>query len=452
MNPSLSDVSPTTAGTATQALKRGNPALLVTFLCWTMVVFDGYDLTVYGTLAPSLSADWKLSPSITGNLGSAALLGMLFGAIVAGNLADRLGRRWAILLSVAWFALFNTLCAVALNPTMFAAFRFLGGLGLGGLIPTSSALSNEYTDRRTRPLISTLMLSGVPIGGIIAASLAIPVLPAWGWRPMFWFTLVFAVIIIPLSAVFLPESAAWLRAKGQTDKADALEKRLGVVATPSPEAGEDHSLDGSKKSGQISRLLRPPYVTTTVLFSFAILTTYFAWFGLGTWLPSLMRKSGFALGTALTFTLVLYLGAVLGSLVTGYVGTRAGDLWAGGGAALIGALGLGLLLTHPGTFMTYVALVLAGIGTHGVQCLIIAAVASRYPHLLRGSALGLILGVGRIGAVMAPLVGGWLQDAGGGVNSNFVAFGLGPLVAALLLFTLTQVGLKPHSPHANSVA
>jgi AAHS family benzoate transporter-like MFS transporter len=159
----------------------------------------------------------------------------------------------------------------------------------------------------------------------------------------------------------------------------------------------------------------------------------FAWYGLATWLPQLMRQNGFDLGSALTFLLALSLGAVLGSLVTAYVGTRIGPLRTAALAAGAAAVGLGILLTHPSTALAYVALVLAGVGTHGTQCLIIAAVANHYPAQLRGTALGFTLGFGRIGAVLAPQVGGWLLAAGFGVNASFLAFGVAAAVAALLL-------------------
>jgi len=439
----MTTTDPTTVRTAAKVVTRGTGATLVTFLCWSMVVFDGYDLTVYGTVVPSLKTEWTITASTLGWLGSLPLIGMLIGAIVAGTLADHIGRRWAILSAAIWFTIWTAAAGLATGPTMFGTFRFLCGLGLGGLIPTASALANEYADARIRPLITTLMLSGIPIGGIITASTAIPIIPHWGWRPMFYFALLGGLLVIPLSMVFLPESISWLKARGQTEKAAAVSKRLGLPDTPAPDQ------QGAHRKGIIFQILKPPYLSNTILFALAILAVYFAWFGLGSWLPQLMRQQKYELGTALVFTVVLYAGAVLGSLLTGYLGTRVGDLQVGVFAAIIGAIGLGSLLLHPGQFMIYVALVMAGIGTHGVQCLIIAAVASRFPDLLRGSALGLILGVGRVGAIMAPLVGGWLQDAAGkdqvqlGVNYNFIAFGIGPFVSAVMMILLLVVRPKP---------
>jgi len=414
-----------------------------------MVVFDGYDLTVFGAVVPSLLAEssWGLTPVTAGTVGSMALLGMLIGSVLAGTLADHLGRRTTVLACVAWFSVFTLLCAIAPNPAMFATFRFLVGLGLGGLIPTASTLTNEYTEPSRRPLISVIMLSGVPIGGIIAASLGIGVLPAYGWRPMFFIGATGLVLILPLCMALLPESALWLRAGGKIERAEKLEARFGITPdmNDAPEASPSHS--ASSFFGRIGRLLSTPFTMVTVLFAVATVGTLFAWFGLGTWLPSLMRAAGFELGSSLFFTVVLYAGAVTGSLIMGYLGTKIGSLWTGAASSLMGVIGLAILLTQtgqpsPNTGMTYVALVLAGIGTHGTQCLIIAAVSNHYPHLLRGSALGFMQGFGRIGAVMAPQIGGWLQTGTSGIGSNFIAFGLGALIACVLLLSLVRVTEK----------
>ncbi|BFO18476.1 hypothetical protein SHKM778_48640 [Streptomyces sp. KM77-8] len=159
-----------------------------------------------------------------------------------------------------------------------------------------------------------------------------------------------------------------------------------------------------------------------------------------------MRDSGFDLGSSLVFLLALSLGAVLGSLVTAWGATRIGPIPTAVMGALAAGTGLTVLLLHPPSSVAYGALVLAGVGTHGVQCLIIAAVVNHYPPHLRGTALGFSLGFGRIGAVMAPQAGGWLLAAGLGVNSNFLAFALAAAVAGVFLM------LCPRPPRLTDTA
>lgn len=377
-------------------------SLIAVLLCWCLVVFDGYDLIVYGTVQSSLinGTGWGLTKGTAGTIGSLAFLGMLIGAIFAGRLADALGRRRTILMCAVAFSLLSALCAFAPNAAVFGILRLLAGIGLGGLVPSANALVAELVPARWRSAVATLMMSGVPIGGSAAALLGIPLIPAFGWPVMFLLAGLGLVLVVPLAWKFLPETA----------QAPQEQVRTGF---------------GS--------LLRAPYLGASILFALATLATLFAWYGLGTWLPNLMQLAGYNLGSALTFALALNLGAVAGSVITAWAGDRFGPVRTGVVSAACAAVGLAVIVTGPDVAVVYLMLVLAGIGTHGTQCLIIAAVASHFPGHLRGTALGWALGVGRIGAVAAPQLGGLLLAAGLGVNSNFIAFAAAAALAAVLL-------------------
>ncbi|WOH19035.1 aromatic acid/H+ symport family MFS transporter [Paenarthrobacter sp. GOM3] len=386
---------------------------LAVLVCWLLVVFDGYDLIVYGTVQSSLISEtgWGLTKATAGTIGSMAFLGMMIGAIFAGRMADSWGRRKTIIGCAIVFSVFTILCALAPNAAVFGILRLLAGIGLGGLVPSANALVAELVPAKWRSTIATLMMSGVPIGGSIAALVGIPLIPAFGWQAMFLVAALALVIVVPLGLKFIPETLA---------------------------PGKGASTDANKKAG-FSSLLRAPYLGVSVLFALATIATLFAGYGLGTWLPNLMQLAGYNLGSALTFALALNLGAVAGSVITAWAGTRFGPIPTAIAAAAVAAVGLAALLASPPVAVVYLALVLAGVGTHGTQCLIIAAVASHYPDHLRGTALGWALGTGRIGAVVAPQVGGLLLAAGLGVNSNFLAFAGAAAIAAVLL---AAVGLK----------
>lgn len=390
---------------------RRSSAIAV-LVCWLLVVFDGYDLIVYGTVQASLINDtgWGLTKATAGTVGSMAFIGMMIGAIFAGRMSDTWGRRRTILGCAVLFSVFTILCAFAPNAAVFGGLRLLAGIGLGGLVPSANALVAELVPARYRSTIATLMMSGVPIGGSIAALVGIPLIPAFGWPIMFLVAVLALVIVIPLGLRYLPETLP-------SEKA-----RAGAA-----EGAETRSPVG------FGSLLRAPYFGMSVLFAVATLVTLFAWYGLGTWLPNLMQLAGYNLGSALTFALALNLGAVAGSVLTAWAGTRFGPIPTAIAAAAVAAAGLLVLVTGPPVGVVYFMLVLAGVGTHGTQCLIIAAVAGHYPAHLRGTALGWALGVGRIGAVAAPQVGGLLLAAGLGVNSNFLAFAGAAAVAAILL-------------------
>ncbi|MHC6594467.1 MFS transporter [Arthrobacter sp. C152] len=393
-------------------------SVLAVLVCWLLVVFDGYDLIVYGTVQGPLISDtgWGLTKATAGTIGSMAFVGMMIGAVFAGRMSDTWGRRRTIIGCAVVFSVFTILCAFAPNAPVFGVLRLLAGVGLGGLVPSANALVAELVPDKWRSTIATLMMSGVPIGGSIAALVGIPLIPAFGWPVMFLVAVLALVVVVPLGLRYLPETL------------------------PSEDAGDSvHSGSAAKEPVGFRSLLRAPFVGVSVLFAVATLVTLFAWYGLGTWLPNLMQLAGYNLGSALTFALALNLGAVAGSVLTAWAGTRFGPIPTAIAAAAVAAVGLLVLVTGPPVAVVYLMLVLAGVGTHGTQCLIIAAVASHYPAHLRGTALGWALGVGRIGAVAAPQAGGLLLAAGLGVNSNFLAFAGAAAAAAVLI---AAVGTK----------
>ena len=400
-------------------------------VCWLLVVFDGYDLIVYGTVQSSLISDtgWGLTKATAGTVGSMAFVGMMIGAIFAGRMSDTWGRRRTIIGCAIVFSAFTILCAFSPTAIVFAGLRLLAGIGLGGLVPSANALVAELVPAKWRSTVATLMMSGVPIGGSIAALVGIPLIPAFGWSAMFLVAVVALLVVIPLGLRYLPETLA-----------------------PAPRGEAAGSAETLQRAG-FGSLLRAPFLGISVLYAIATLATLFAWYGLGTWLPNLMQLAGYNLGSALTFALALNLGAVAGSVITAWAGTRFGPIPTAIVAAAVAAGALVVLVTGPPVGVVYLMLVLAGVGTHGTQCLIIAAVASHYPAHLRGTALGWALGVGRIGAVAAPQVGGLLLAAGLGVNSNFLAFAGAAAVAAVLVgaISLKIKSTTPISEGASNV-
>lgn len=406
------------AAPAPGAGRSGFPrrSVLAVLVCWLLVVFDGYDLIVYGTVQGSLISEtgWGLTKATAGTIGSMAFVGMMIGAVLAGRMSDTWGRRRTIIGCAVVFSAFTILCAFAPSAPVFGGLRLLAGIGLGGLVPSANALVAELVPEKWRSTIATLMMSGVPIGGSIAALVGIPLIPAFGWPVMFLVAVVALVVVIPLGIRYLPETLG--------------PGRDGVARVPA-----------SKEAVGFGSLLRAPYLGISVLFAIGTLVTLFAWYGLGTWLPNLMQLAGYNLGSALTFALALNVGAVAGSVLTAWAGTRFGPIPTAVAAVAVAAVALVVLVTGPPVGVVYFMLVLAGVGTHGTQCLIIAAVASYYPAHLRGTALGWALGVGRIGAVAAPQAGGLLLAAGLGVNSNFLAFAGAAAAAAVLT---AAVGIK----------
>jgi len=411
-------------------------------------VFDGFDLFVYGAVVPALLQDpaWVLTPAQVGVIGSYALVGMLFGALTVGTLTDLIGRRKSIILCLVWFSVTTGLCAFAPTPEVFGVLRFLAGLGIGGLIPTASALTMEYAPPERRNFFYLTMMTGHSVGGILAALLAIPVIPAFGWRAMFLIALAPLVLVLPLTLKFLPESLNFLLAKGRRGEAEALARRHGLSLEPrtvSSVEKEERTAVRTGKLNPLSTILSKNYIGATVAFWSATFMGLLLIYGLTAWLPQIMIESGYPLASALSFLLVLNVGAIVGKMFAGAAADRFGTKPVCGLAFLAVAASLCLLSVSMPTLLMYAVVALAGIGTFSGQDLINAYVGKHYPASSRATALGWSLGVGRLGAICGPVLGGLLVGAGLAVPWGFYAFALPGLLAALIILALV-----PRSPTA----
>ncbi|WP_235781431.1 MFS transporter [Sinomonas notoginsengisoli] len=418
------EAAPTSQGPASGPSRR--KAIIAVAICWAMVVFDGYDLIVYGTVQNNLieSTGWGLNAASAGTIGSMAFVGMMLGAVFAGRLSDSWGRRKAIILSAVIFSVATVLCAFAPGAIAFAALRLVAGLGLGGLVPSANAMAAELIPAKWRGSMATLMMSGVPIGGTAAALLGLWMIPAFGWQSMFLLAIIPLAALVPLGLRYFPETLGSPRAAAAVSPAEQA---------PGQAPGQTTARTG------FAALFRGGFGWLSVLFAASTLFTLFAWYGLGTQLPKIMRESGSDLGPALTFTIALNLGAVAGSIITAWAGDKFGTVKVSVIAAALAGIALVALLVTPAssTAFIYGALVLAGVGTHGTQSLVIGAIASHYPGELRGTALGWALGVGRIGAVLAPQLSGLLLASKTVPPSmNFLLFGGAALASAALLVVI----------------
>ena len=376
---------------------------LVVLLGFAAIVFDGYDLIVYGSSVPALLAQpgWDLSPAEVGAIGSYALLGMLVGAIASGWLTDRFGRRRVFVGCLAWFSVMMLGAALAPGPELLGVFRFLAGLGFGGIAPTAIALVVEVAPVARRNLLNAVMLAGFPVGGVLAAILAVGLLEPYGFRLLFGLGVLPLVTLVPLALWLLPESPQFTRARTRT---------AGV--------------------------LRGGVATSALLFAVANFCGFLLVFGLNTWLPQLMRLAGYNLGSALGFLLALNVGGVLGGLAGSGLSDRFGARWVATVLFVVAAGSLALLAVPLPTVLVYLVVTLAGAASVGNQIVVYGYVATHYPAAVRATALGFTSGIGRLGAAAGPLLGGLLVAAGFGLGMNVSVFAavavLGAFAAALV--------------------
>lgn len=425
---------------------RGGP-WIVFVLCGLAVTFDGYDLVAYGTTLSSLKAEWGMTSSEAGLIGSAVLVGMMVGAISVGTITDIIGRRRAFLLAVTGFSLLMPLCAAAPNPEVFAALRFLAGIGLGGLMPVAAALVTEYAPAGRKNLVYVTMQSGYGLGGMLAAGLGIFVLPNFGWHAMYLFAAAPLVLIVPLAWASLPESVQYLRARGRHDEANEVARRMGLSLDP---VVDDEA--ASAASG-VRTLFSHEYRARTLTFWAMTFCALLLVYGLNTWLPDIMRSQGYALGSSLSFLIAFNLGSIIGVIVAGGAADKFGPRIVIAATFAIGAAATAALVVELPTAVLYTCCAIGGYGSVGVQTLNNGFIAQSYPAYASATAVGWALSVGRLGAVAGPILGGFVADSSLGTTWNFYMFAIVGVSGALLTLLL-RVGYSPtrQSRAANGMA
>ncbi len=420
--------------------------IVVVVVCWLSIIFEGYDLNVYGSVVPALLhyKPWSLTPAQTGAIGSLAPIGMLFGALLIGTLTDLWGRKITLIGSVALFSVSMGICALAPTPFLFGLFRLIAGLGLGGVIPTATAVTYEYSPPRWRAFTYALMFTGFSVGGILASGLAIPLLTAFGWQFLFWIAAVVPLlIVVPVAIFFLPESIGFLLYKNRYSEAQAIVWRFHLsLASDLFQERPQEAEGSSRRPRAVSSLFTRNYLGATILFWIASFLALFMIFGLNTWLPQIMIKAGYSLGSSLSFLLVLYAGTIIGTLVGGVAMDRFGPKWVILIMFLEAGIVLALLSIRFPLLITYLLVALAGTGTVGTQILLNAYISKCYPINNRATAVAWALGIGRIGAIIGPYFGGLILSWKLGVQWNFYSFAI---PAFLGVISIAFISIRPLS-------
>ncbi|QBR03685.1 MFS transporter [Paraburkholderia pallida] len=413
----------------------------IMFWCAMLMLFDGYDLVIYGSVLPQLMIDWKLSPVVAGIIGSSALTGMMVGALTLGSSSDRFGRKRVILACLGVFglaALGNGFCDSA---TQFTACRFFTGVGLGGMVPNVVALMTEMSPSGKRNIMVTVMLSFYSVGGVIAALTGKVITPAFGWRANF-LVAGLPLLVLPALYFWLPESISYLIARGRYTEADPILKRYAPefrgssssLATSSAEAQEDPA-----RSRTVELFARGNILDTLLLwiaFGMCMLMVY----GLNTWLPKLMAANGYSLGSSLTFLTVLNVGAIFGGLFSGWLADRYGGKPTLILFFVIAAISIFLLGYRQTTVVLNLLLMCAGATTVGTLCVVHSFAAQLYPSAIRSTGIGWAAAVGRLGAIAGPALGGYLLSQKFSIGFNFMVFAIPGAVAAIASLAISRNG------------
>lgn len=390
---------------------------------------EGYDLACYGVTVPSLLADRALggNAATAGTVGSLVAVGMMLGAALAGAAIGRLGPRRLLLAGAATFSAGMLACALTPNFAVFGAARLLVGVGLGVVLPTLTAYVADLSEPGRRSRNVGLMMAGYALGALLAPLLGAALLPNASWRWIYVIGMAPALIVIPLAARILPESPVHLDRTAQGAKAR-------------------NDLFGLRP------LLSPGTRMVTLLFWATSFCGLLLVFGISTWLPTIMKNSGYSLGSALLLTAVMWVGAGLGMVAGGRIADGIGIKPVVSTAFLVGSISLIAMSMRPSIVLLFLLMFVSGLGFIGSQVMTNAFIVTRYPQDVRGAGIGWALSVGRLGAILGPSMGGWILSSQLGVEWNFYLFAIpglvGAVAAALVPMIRATSGSTPSAPPA----
>jgi MFS family permease len=407
-----------------------------------LTLFDGYDTFNPAYVIHFVAGPWGLNAGQAGLLVSSGLVGFLIGAAVHGMVADRIGRR-VTLLAGLWIASVFTL-ATALFGHSFVSFcvlRVLTGIGLGVLLPLATTYINELAPRR---MVNTFSLWGVAfgwaLGGTLAGLVGVFLTPQFGWEILYWLGSASFLLTVLLHR-FLPESVRFLAMKGRTEEIRetlcrlmperaSLYRRARLIL---PAAAQAHA--------SIGALLEPTFRRTTLTVWAAAFLSLFCIFGLTGWIPTVMMKRGETFAASFGFGALMQVMSFVGGLVCARLADRHGSSrtllaswWALGGVAV---LSLVLVNNH---VMNITSVALAGFFIIGAQFVLNNFTAGAYETNVRATGVGMMLSVGRVGAILGPFVAGALQQTFGTPTIMFLVIAGASLIAAAAIFSLTSAG------------
>jgi len=411
---------------------------LILFWCVLILIIDGYDLAVVGAALPAIMVDMQIDATSAGVMAGSALFGTMLGAIFLGTLADRIGRPKMIAICVALFSLFTAAAGFTDNPLTFSILRFIAGLGIGGVLPICTAQMGEFSPMKVRTRLVSLVFAGYSVGGILVALTGKQLIESYGWQYVFYVAAL-PVFLIPFILKTMPDSIGFLLKQGREDELKIIARRLRpelMIKDDTTLVGNPHIV--AEQDKPVRSLFQEGRAYSTVMIWLAFITGLFMVYALNSWLTKLMAMAGFSLGSALNFVIVFNLGSIFGALFGGWLSDKFSIKQVLVVFYVVGAVALTLMGYTRSTELLFVVVFIVGGSTLGTQLLAYAYAGDFYPPTIRSTGVGFASGVGRIGAIVAPVLIGALVSMALPLEQNFMAIGLAGLVGAVAVTLINQ--------------
>jgi AAHS family 4-hydroxybenzoate transporter-like MFS transporter len=411
--------------------------ILTLVLCFLVVAADGFDVAAAGYVAPLLKREWMLTAPQMGPIFGAGLFGLAIGSFIFGPLADRIGRRRVIVVSMLLFAIGSIACGYANSVSSLVTLRFLTGLGLGGAMPAALTLSSEFAPERNRALLVTLMFCGFTLGLAFGGGIAALLIPRFGWQGVFFFGGAVPLVLAPVVWLLLPESLRFMagKPKYEAEARSVLRRltgrddvRLEVVVPGEQAAGKGVGAGGTVSVA--ATLFNSHYRAGTLLLWLAFFCTLWVYYQVSSWLPTVITDSGIAVTEAATIGAMMPVGGTIGSLINARLMDRYNPFFVLTCSYVVAALSIvliGAAIAHPGWL--YLAVFCTGLGLSGAQTGANVLVSGFYTTAARATGVSWALAVGRVGSIVGSVTGGLLLAALATKQTAFIVFAIPAVIA-----------------------
>jgi len=407
---------------------------LVFALCFCVVLMDGFDTAAIGYIAPSLVGEWGVERSALAPVLSAALLGLAFGALSAGPLADGFGRRTVLIGAALVFGLACLASASSVNLGQLVGLRFVTGLGLGAAMPNAATLMSEFCPDRRRATLTNAMFCGFPLGAALGGFLAAWMIPRFGWRSVLILGGAMPLGLAFLLALLLPESVRYMVAKGiPADRIGAVLRRISASAAEASSFTLQERAPAPLNNSGIGVVLSRPYRAGTLMLWVAYFMGLVIFYALINWLPILLKDAGMTQSTAALVSALFPLGG-FGAILSGWLMDRfnANAVVAVCFALTAAAIyAVGQTTGHLGALM--VVMLLGGTLMNTAQSSLPALAAAFYPTAGRATGVSSMLGIGRFGGIAGSFLVGELSRRNLDLASIFALVAVPGLIAAAAL-------------------
>lgn len=431
--------------------------MFVVAVCVALNMSDGFDVLAMAFSANSVRLEFDLNGAQLGLLLSAALIGMAIGSVFVSQVADIIGRRATILYCTIVVSVGMILAALAGSFIMLLILRVITGIAIGTLQACLNVVVAEYSSLKNRPIALSFYTAGQPIGGVLGGIAAGLLLGEFGWRAIFIFGAVLNLLLIPCILRFVPESIDYLvvrRPEGALGKINTILARMNFEPIDEmPKATPKVTV-----SGRWSKILLGRAFFTTALISAAFFMLMAGFYFANSWTPQLIVTSGFSEANGTLAGTMFSLGGIFGAVLFGPVASRITVERALAGSFLLAAAGFaGFALSIAGLPTALVSAAFLGFITSACMAGLFAAAPNWYPADVRAAAVGFVIGAGRVGAILSPIIVGFLLDGSWTPNSLYYLFTVPMIIGAICIlpFTVSKftdwIRTPNHSRKASSI-